>query len=83
MMLNYTQLRNLNNSLKGVNTMKKFYVGYHNKPWDMKDFTILCETENRFAATGIRDLYNKTNLLGESDLFVIYESRELPENAHY
>ena len=63
--------------------MKKYYVGYHNLIWDMKDFTILCETENEFAARGICELYNKNNIIGEKDLFKIYESRELPENAHY
>ena len=63
--------------------MKKFYVGYHNKPWDMSDFTILCETENELAARGICESYNTINILGEKNLFQVYESRNLPENAHY
>lgn len=63
--------------------MKKFYIGYHNKTWDMSDFTIICETENVYAAHGICDLYNQNNILGEKDLYKIYESRNLPENAHY
>ena len=63
--------------------MKKYYIGYHNKPWDKTDFTILCETERETAARGICELYNEHNLLGEKDLYKIYESRELPENAHY
>lgn len=63
--------------------MKKFYIGYHNKPWDMTDFTILCETERVEAAQGIRDLYNRNNILNDKNLYKVYESRELPENAHY
>lgn len=63
--------------------MKKFYIGYHNKPWDMADFTILCETENEFAARGICEMYNTDNILKDKTLYRAYESRDLPENAHY
>ena len=49
----------------------------------MSDFTILCETESEVAASGICELYNMSNILGEKTLFQVYESRNLPENAHY
>ena len=61
--------------------MKKFYIGYHNLPWDMKDFTILCETENPAVAKSILGYYNANPLC--KDGYNCYESRELPENAHY
>ena len=61
--------------------MKKFYIGYHNLPWDKKDFTILCETEDQNVAVFILQTYNSYPIVKDS--YTCYESRELPENAHY
>lgn len=61
--------------------MKKYYIGYHNLPWNMKDFTIICETENPNVAKCVLDFYN-TNPVAK-DTYTCYESRELPEEAHY
>lgn len=64
--------------------MKKYYIGYHNKPWDKSDFTIMVETENNNVAIGIVGMYHKAyEENGFSCRLKIYESRELPENAHY
>lgn len=66
------------------NNMKKYYIGYHNKPWDHTDFTIMAETENEIVAMSIVAMYHeKYNEVGMTTKLVIYESRELPENAHY
>lgn len=59
--------------------MKKYYIGYHNKPYDKTDFTIICETESVYAVQFIMECYNRNNRF----LYVCYESRQLPENAHY
>lgn len=61
--------------------MKKYYIGYHNLPWDKKDFTIICETESPHAASAILSYYNRNPVA--KDMYKCYESRELPENAHY
>lgn len=64
--------------------MKKYYIGYHNKPWDMSDFTIMAETESSNVAMGIVGMYHEGyKRSGISCRLKIYESRELPENAHY
>lgn len=61
--------------------MKKYYIGYHNLPWDKTDFTILCETENSNVARSVLDYYNRNPVA--KDAYKCYESRELPEKAHY
>lgn len=64
--------------------MKKYYIGYHNKPWDKTDFTIMAETENVDIAGNIVRMYHEGyEKVGISARLVVYESRELPENAHY
>lgn len=64
--------------------MKKYYIGYHNKPWDISDFTIMAETESSNVAMAIVEMYHKAyEENGFSCRLTIYESRELPENAHY
>lgn len=62
-------------------TIQKYYIGYHNHPWDMKDFTILCETENKNVAFAVLAYYNSNPVA--KDGYKCYEMRELPENAHY
>ena len=64
--------------------MKKYYIGYHNKPWDMTDFTIMAETENFVVAGAIVEMYHEGyKKVGISTNLKIYENRNLPENAHY
>ena len=59
--------------------MKKYYIGYDNKPWEpMTDFVIMAETKCEGVATMIRDSYNKAyEEVGMSSRLVIVNKNDI------
>jgi len=52
----------------------KYYIGYFNKPWDMDEFTVICATPNKYAASFILSKYQEST--SDKDLYVMLSAAD-------
>ena len=53
----------------------KYYIGYFNKPWKMDEFTVICATPSKHAASFILNKYQESAT--DKDLYVMLSAAEI------
>lgn len=55
----------------------KYYIGYFNKPWNKKAFTVICACHNIYAAKFILGQYKEHAMESQKDTYKLLTAAEI------